>query len=140
MRLRKLTLAAVASFSCLMSGHVVAAHPASSDFALAAADSTLAHANTLADNTAGRFESRFVDDFSEQARIAREAPLRLAMASPLLTSRQQQVAAAAGATFSSPSTQQPPSVWLMGGVILLLIGYQLRRKHRLLRPHRFSEL
>jgi hypothetical protein len=142
MRLMKLTLAAtVASFSCAMSGtNAFAAHPASPEFATVAADSALAHANALADNGVGRFENRFVDDFSEQARIARDARLHLAMATPVLTSRHQQVAAAAGATFSSPSAQQQPSVWLMGGIILLLIGYQLRRKHRLLRPHRFSEL
>jgi hypothetical protein len=141
MRLMKLTLAAtVASFSCVMGGHVFAAHPASPQFAAATADSAFTHANTLADNGAGRFENRFVDDFSEQARTARDPRLHLAMASPVLTSRHQQVAAAAGATFSSPSAPQQPSVWLMGGIILLLIGYQLRRKHRLLRPHRFSEL
>lgn len=30
-----------------------------------------------------------------------------------------------------------PSGWLMTLVALGLVGYQLRRKHRLLRPHRF---
>jgi hypothetical protein len=140
MRLRKATLVAAASLSCWINGYVFAARPASPEFAAVAADSVLDHANTLADNRAPRFESRFVDDFSEQAQIARDARLHLAMAAPVLTSRQKEVAAAAGATFSSPSTEQAPSVWLMVGVILLLIGYQLRRKHKLLRPHRFSEL
>lgn len=40
---------------------------------------------------------------------------------------------------SIASTQEPlPSAWLMGFVTIGLIGYQLRRKHRLLRPQRFS--
>jgi hypothetical protein len=30
--------------------------------------------------------------------------------------------------------------WLMALVTVLLIGHQLRRKHRFLRPHRFSDL
>jgi hypothetical protein len=33
-----------------------------------------------------------------------------------------------------------PSGWLMALVTVLLIGHQLRRKHRFLRPHRFSNL
>jgi hypothetical protein len=33
-----------------------------------------------------------------------------------------------------------PSGWLMALVTVLLIGHQLRRKHRFLRPHRFSDL
>ena len=32
-----------------------------------------------------------------------------------------------------------PSGWLMALVTVLLIGHQLRRKHRFLRPHRFSD-
>jgi hypothetical protein len=32
-----------------------------------------------------------------------------------------------------------PRGWLMALVTVLLIGHQLRRKHRFLRPHRFSE-
>ena len=33
-----------------------------------------------------------------------------------------------------------PSGWLMALVTVLLIGHQLRRKHRVLRPQRFSNL
>lgn len=33
-----------------------------------------------------------------------------------------------------------PRGWLMALVAVLLIGHQLRRKHRFLRPHRFSDL
>ena len=33
-----------------------------------------------------------------------------------------------------------PSGWLMALVAVLLIGHQLRRKHRFLRPHRFNNL
>lgn len=32
-----------------------------------------------------------------------------------------------------------PRGWLMALVAVLLIGHQLRRKHRFLRPHRFSD-
>lgn len=38
------------------------------------------------------------------------------------------------------SNPEPPRAWLMSIVVLLLIGYQLRRKHRLLRPHRFHQI
>src|SRR5687767_6230173 len=34
--------------------------------------------------------------------------------------------------------QSVPSGWLMALVTVLLIGHQLRRKHRFLRPQRFS--
>lgn len=38
-----------------------------------------------------------------------------------------------------PAEQEPlPSGWLMALVTIGLVGYQLRRKHRLLRPHRFT--
>jgi len=33
-----------------------------------------------------------------------------------------------------------PSGWLMALVMVLLIGHQLRRKHRFLRPQRFTNL
>jgi len=33
-----------------------------------------------------------------------------------------------------------PSGWLMALVTVLLVGHQLRRKHRFLRPQRFSNL
>lgn len=33
-----------------------------------------------------------------------------------------------------------PSGWLMALVTVLLIGHQLRRKHRFLRPQRFNDL
>lgn len=36
--------------------------------------------------------------------------------------------------------REQPKAWLMGAVILFLIGYQLRRKHRLLRPYRFHRV
>jgi hypothetical protein len=37
------------------------------------------------------------------------------------------------------SDSSVPSGWLMALVTVLLIGHQLRRKHRFLRPHRFSD-
>jgi hypothetical protein len=38
------------------------------------------------------------------------------------------------------SDSSVPSGWLMALVTVLLIGHQLRRKHRFLRPHRFSDV
>lgn len=32
------------------------------------------------------------------------------------------------------------SGWLMAVVAVILVGYQLRRKHRFLRPHRFTDV
>lgn len=42
---------------------------------------------------------------------------------------------------SSPAgmDESMPRGWLMALVAVLLIGHQLRRKHRFLRPHRFSD-
>ncbi len=65
---------------------------------------------------------------------------RLATATPIANERSNRTqATVAAASFSSPP-ERPPSVWLMLAVTLLLIGYQLRRKHRLLRPHRFHRV
>jgi len=69
--------------------------------------------------------------------------LHLATATPLFGERvggSQSHAAVAAASFATTPPEQRPSLWLMGGVILLLIGYQLRRKHRLLRPYRFHRV
>lgn len=38
---------------------------------------------------------------------------------------------------SSAGDESTPDLWLLGGVCVGLIAYQLRRKHRLLRPHPF---
>lgn len=69
--------------------------------------------------------------------------IHLVSAAPLVTDRtvaRQAQAAVAAASFASAPPDRPPSAWLMVGVTLLLIGYQLRRKHRLLRPHRFHRI
>lgn len=42
-------------------------------------------------------------------------------------------------TASGMNNSSVPSGWLMALVTVLLIGHQLRRKHRFLRPHRFSD-
>ena len=42
-----------------------------------------------------------------------------------------------GARMNDPAM---PSGWLMALVTVLLIGHQLRRKHRFLRPQRFSDV
>ena len=41
---------------------------------------------------------------------------------------------------SSPAGTDDSRGWLMALVAVLLIGHQLRRKHRFLRPQRFSDL
>lgn len=143
--LGKTRWAAVAA-SCLLSGYVFAADVRGAELAgsVSNSDSVLARANTLAEAGAGRIQSGFVDDFAEQARLAREGKrIHMAFASPTLTPRlapAQHSTAPASNSFEAEVTEQRPNMWLMGGVILLLIGYQLRRKHRLLRPHRFNEL
>jgi hypothetical protein len=45
----------------------------------------------------------------------------------------------ASATSTGLGDSSVPSGWLMALVTVLLIGHQLRRKHRFLRPHRFSD-
>lgn len=141
---RKTGWAAVAASCFFFSGHVFAADARGAELAGSMSDSVLARANTLAEAGAGRIQSGFVDDFAEQARVAREGErIHMAFASPTLTQRlapAQRSTAPANNSFEAEATEQPPNMWLMGGVILLLIGYQLRRKHRLLRPHRFHEL
>jgi hypothetical protein len=65
------------------------------------------------------------------------------------TPGQLQTAAAAASTVAKRDTAVPAadlpgtqrgSGWLMAIIALILIGYQLRRKHRFLRPHRFTDL
>jgi len=53
------------------------------------------------------------------------------------SSGRQARATSTGTIRSELSDERGPNAWLMTMVILLLVGYQLRRKHRLLRPHRF---
>lgn len=45
----------------------------------------------------------------------------------------------AGSTTGGSMDESMPRGWLMALVAVLLIGHQLRRKHRFLRPHRFSD-
>lgn len=45
----------------------------------------------------------------------------------------------AASTAGGMNDSSVPSGWLMALVMVLLIGHQLRRKHRFLRPQRFSD-
>lgn len=45
----------------------------------------------------------------------------------------------AGSSQAGAMDESIPRGWLMALVAVLLIGHQLRRKHRFLRPHRFSD-
>lgn len=47
---------------------------------------------------------------------------------------------ASRSTSSNGMEDSMPRGWLMALVTVLLIGHQLRRKHRFLRPQRFSDL
>lgn len=46
----------------------------------------------------------------------------------------------AGSSAAGGMPDSVPSGWLMALVTVLLIGHQLRRKHRFLRPQRFTNL
>jgi hypothetical protein len=57
--------------------------------------------------------------------------------------RSSNLAANGASSGSSPTGAMDESIprgWLMALVAVLLIGHQLRRKHRFLRPQRFSDL
>lgn len=106
------------------------------DFSGAAVESTMMSATTLVDARAERFAASLVPEFSEQ-----KAPpvdrIHLAYAPTAIEPVRRAVEPAA----LVPQVAEPtPSFWLMGALTVFLIGYQLRRKHRLLRPHRFHEL
>jgi len=58
-------------------------------------------------------------------------------------SRSSNLTANGSSSGSSPAGAMDESIprgWLMALVAVLLIGHQLRRKHRFLRPQRFSDL
>lgn len=93
--------------------------------------------NTLADARAERFAASLVPEFPSQRAVPAER-IHLAY---VPTPMNHPMRASSQATALVPQVaEQPPSFWLMGAVALFLIAYQLRRKHRLLRPHRFHEL
>jgi hypothetical protein len=53
-------------------------------------------------------------------------------------SRPRPLSAAAAGNAGAIEQDALPNGWLMALVTIALIGYQLRRKHRLLRPQRFT--
>jgi hypothetical protein len=139
MRLSMMGFAGTLMSCMLMSGTVFAA--ASHEFASATSDRVLLSANTLIDGRTDNLASNLVPDFRETNAVSQTDRIHLAFAAPplsptLVASRGD----SSNATFSLGAPEQPPSLWLMGAVALFLIAYQLRRKHRLLRPHRFHEL
>lgn len=44
----------------------------------------------------------------------------------------------AGSAVANDAGEPTPDGWLLGGICLGLVAYQLRRKHRQLRPHPFQ--
>lgn len=136
MRLSKMGLISTFVVSWAMSCSTIAsAAPQRGDFGGVAAESTMMSATTLVDARAERFAASLVPEFSSQRATSADR-IHLAYAPmPLRPMRSADPVALAPQV-----AEQPPSFWLMGGVTLFLIAYQLRRKHRLLRPHRFHEL
>jgi hypothetical protein len=125
------------AMSCALLSAVASAAPQRGDFGGVAAESTMTmmSATTLVDARAERFAASLVPEFSSQKATSADR-IHLAYAPmPLSPMRSADPVALAPQV-----AEQPPSFWLMGGVTLFLIAYQLRRKHRLLRPHRFHEL
>lgn len=94
----------------------------------------------VADTSIPRLESEFTDYIAGPMEQSLQGTrFHQALATPLLPKRT--VGTPLGATaIVSDSGRQPPSSWMMAAVIVLLIAYQLRRKHRFLRPLRFNEL
>jgi hypothetical protein len=139
MRLSKMNLTGIV-MSLAMSGALLtttaSAAPQRGDFAGAASEATLMSANTLVDARAERFAASLVPEFPGHMATPLER-IHLAYAPmPMNPMRSASEAAA----LVPQVVEQPPSFWLMGAVTLFLLAYQLRRKHRLLRPHRFHEL
>lgn len=144
MRLSKLGLAAAAaSIVWMLCGQAVAAQQNAAELARGASDDPVALAWTSESGSAFP-QSPLPNRFSTDSGIlqANGARTRLAMATPALIQQRSPgaLSAASVASHIAARPEQPPSRWLMGGVILLLLGYQLRRKHRFLRPHRFNSL
>jgi hypothetical protein len=107
-----------------------------------ASGSTFAHTSLLADAASTAQFSRS-DRLAERTKqVAAREPLARTLAASALTPPPSTTTLATKSTSAAfeSAGDQAPSAWLMGGVILFLIGYQLRRKHRLLRPYRFYEL
>jgi len=157
MRLRTFGLAMmVMSFGGLSYGQANAAKQSTASLLGGTPDpaSVLAHGNTFGGNDT-LFQPPLSDSFSDQSGIARPegGRTRLALATPAIVQRNSPAAltsppvvdsytadSSMADSYSAQPQEQQPSLWLMGGVILVLLGYQLRRKHRFLRPHRFNAL
>ena len=141
MRLSMMGFAGTLVSCVLMSGNAFSAGSHAPEFTSAKSDRTLLSASTLIDGRTDNFASSLVPDFRETSAVSQTERIHLAFATPPLSPT---LVASRGnsstGSFSVGTPEQPPSLWLMGAVALFLIAYQLRRKHRLLRPHRFHEL
>ena len=136
MRLSKIGLSSTLIVSWVLLSPLAHAAPQRSDFSGVAAESTMMSATTLVDARAERFAASLVPEFSEQ-RATPVDRIHLAYAPTAIGPVGR---ASEPAALVPQVAEQPPSFWLMGALTVFLIGYQLRRKHRLLRPHRFHEL
>ena len=136
MRLSKIGMSSTLIVSCTLVSSLANAAPQRGDFGSVAAESTMMSATTLVDARAERFASSLVPEFSEQQSTPVDR-IHLAYAPIPMSPVRRAVEPAA---LVSQVAEPAPSFWLMGAVTVFLIGYQLRRKHRLLRPHRFHEL
>lgn len=94
----------------------------------------------VADTSIPRLESEFADYIARPMEQSLQGTrFHQALATPLLPKRAAGTPLGSAVT-PSDTARQPPSSWMMAAVIVLLIAYQLRRKHRFLRPLRFNEL
>ncbi len=90
----------------------------------------------LAISVLGAADARAPNLVESATSLSEAAPTR----EPLMSSRLADVPAARFANDPASASARMPEdsskdVWLLSGVCIGLVGYQLRRKHRLLRPH-----
>lgn len=141
MRLRMIGMAVVAAgLIWLTCANALAATPRPSGPSAASTESLLPSVNSLRSAELAPFSVDAVESLKDAD--AGSHPIHLALATPLTRERTFTRLEPTGATaaFGVPASEQPRRTWLMVSVIVLLIGYQLRRKHRLLRPHRFHRI
>jgi hypothetical protein len=140
MRLCKIGMAGALAWCVFVGGNASSTNGAP-ELAGAASDGMLMGAHTAEHGTAQRFASNWALDFQDVRRAAQPERIQLAFASPPLpTALTVPGLQSDSGTFAATKSEQPPSLWLMGSIIVFLIAYQLGRKHKLLRPHRFHEL
>lgn len=141
MRLRIVGPAIVAAgLGWLSCAHALTDLPRAAGAPVASTDAFVSPGSGFTGTDIANFQADLMSPLPRDAGAQR---IHLATVAPIVTERTsagQAQAAVAAASFAASPEDRPPSTWLMIGVAVLLIGYQLRRKHRLLRPHRFHRI